>query len=377
MKTNFKNIAPTDLRDYAKSFGWQLLDKALADELYVLSHPQYPKRQLVFPINTEVLDYEDSIEISIHKLSEITHKPIAVIFSEISELKDDTLKFRILDTRNENSFIPLSYAVTAINGAKELFLSAACNVLKPQMHHPRLSKIEAWQFLEASRFRHTETGSFVLKVSSPVKSLEFQGNLYDKTIPFVRQATLAINHGLTKLVTAIQSDTLTKLIDEIKKSEKPLISSNLCKAITCFKEEHNDFELFVDFDWARELSISTDISVKKSIKIQKDYFTRIDEVRRELRNFEQKHNKEEVFIGTVEQLAGDIDNEGKRSGEVILNLYQGDDEIIKAKTSLNSEQYIKADKAHMTSGAYIRVKGKLHLGNQPRNLTNVTVFELI
>ena len=81
-------------------------------------------------------------------------------------------------------------------------------------------------------------------------------------------------------------------------------------------------------------------------------------------------------MATVEHLAGEIGEDGLRSGDVILNLYQ-EDEIIKAKTSLNSNQYIEADKAHMTHGTYIKIKGKLHPGNQPRNLTDVSLFELI
>lgn len=81
-------------------------------------------------------------------------------------------------------------------------------------------------------------------------------------------------------------------------------------------------------------------------------------------------------MASVEHLAGEIDDNNLRSGDVILNLYQ-EDEIIKAKTILDAKQYIKADQAHMTAGSYIRVKGKFHPGNQPRNLTDVSLFELI
>lgn len=370
------NVSPINLRDYAKTLGWNLLSRAVDDGLYVLSHPNYAKRQLVFPINSDAPDYEDAVEISLTKLSELSKQSLSSIISGINELRDDTLRFRIVDSRNENSFIPLSYAITAINGTKEIFLAAASSVLKPQAHHPRLSRIEAWQLLDASRFRHTEKGSFVIKVSSPINALEVQGNLFEENIPFVRQTTLVINKGLRKLVTAIQADTLTQLVDKIKSGDVKEISSNLCKAITNFKEEHNNFDLFVDFNWARELPIPEDIKINNTIKVQKDYFNMIDDVRRELRSSEQQKKREDVFMASVEHLAGEIDDNNSRSGDVILNLYQ-EDEIIKAKTILDAKQYIKADEAHMTAGAYIRVKGKLHPGNQPRNLTDVSLFELI
>lgn len=375
MNINFQNIAPTDLRDYAKSLGWELLPEAVADGLYVLFHPKFEKRQLVFPVNSDAPDYIDSIESSLNKLADLTKQPISIVISGLSELKDDTLRFRLVDKRKEENYIPLSYAVTAINGAKEMFLSAACSVLKPQSHHPRLSRIEAWQLIEASRFHHTESGSFVLNVSSPVQAIEIQGNMFDSAVPFVRQTFLTINKGISKLVTAIQADTLTSLVDEIKSADSPEISSNLCKAITNFKEEHNDYDLFLNFNWAG--TIPNILPVKNVIKIQNDYFSRIDDVRRELKNSEQKNSNDEVFMATVENLAGEIGNDGRRSGEVILNLYQGNDEIIRAKTSLDSTLYFEADKAHMTQGAYIRVKGKLNPGNQPRNLSEVSLFELI
>jgi hypothetical protein len=373
----FGKVASADLRDYTKLHGWNFLTEAIKDKLYVASNPQFSKRQINFPIEATAPDYAEAIEITIAKIAELIGKPIASVLSEIQEMKEDTLRFRVIDTRHEESFIPLSYAVSAINGAKELFVSAACSVLKPQAHHPRMNRSEALELIEKSRFRHTEKGSFILKVSSPLKAVDIQANLFsDDTMPFVRQTTLTINKGLNDLVMAIQADTLTILVDEIKKGSNPFVSSNLCKAIANFQEQNDDFDLWVDFNFAGSLALPSNLTIAKEIKVQKDYFSRIDDVRRELRNTEQSKKKEDVFMATVEHLAGEIDGDGLRSGEIILNLYQ-EDEIIKAKTTLNSGQYKEADRAHMTSGAFIKIKGKLHPGNQPRNLTDVALFELI
>lgn len=373
----FSKIASADLRDYSKLHGWNFLTEAIKDKIFVANNAQFEKRQINFPIDATAPDYAEAIQLTITKIAELQRKTTASVLAEIQEFKDDTLRFRIVDTRNETTFIPLSYAVSAINGAKELFVSAACSVLKPQAHHPRMNRSEALELIEKSKFRHTEIGSFILKVSSPLKAVDIQANLFsDETMPFVRQTTLTINKGLNELVMAIHADTLTNLVDDIKEGTNSYISSNLCKAITNFQEEHNDFDLTVDFNFAGSLALPPSLQIVKEIKIQKDYFSRIDDVRRELRNTEQQKKKEDVFMATVEHLAGEISDDGLRSGEIILNLLQ-EDEIIKAKTSLNSEQYIQADKAHMTAGAYIKIKGKLHPGNQPRYLTDVILFELI
>ncbi len=377
MSIQWNKIASADLRDYARTLGWQQQQAAVAEGLYVLSNPLLQKRQLVFPTDADAPDYADAIENTVTKLAEITRQPLQIIIEKLSESKDDTLRFRIIDSKLDEPFLPLSYAVSAINGAKELYLSAASTVLKPQAHHPRLSRREAWQLLDASRFRHTEAGSFVLKVSSPVQALDIQANLFEQSIPFARQTTLTINKGLNQLVNAILADTLTDLVDKIKADDRPEISSNLCNAVMGFKEEHNNVDLFIDFTWASAFPIPADIPVRKLIKIQKDYFSRIDEVKKELRNTEQQKNKEETFMATVEGLYGDIGDDGKRSGDVILNLYQAEEDIIRARITLDAQQYIVADQAHMTVGAYIKVKGKLLPGNQPRNLTEFSQFDVI
>ena len=52
-------------------------------------------------------------------------------------------------------------------------------------------------------------------------------------------------------------------------------------------------------------------------------------------------------------------------------------ESIKVRTALDAAQYALADRAHMTDGAYVRVRGQLRPGRQPRQLVNVKFFELL
>ncbi|PIZ49252.1 MAG: hypothetical protein COY42_04415, partial [Armatimonadetes bacterium CG_4_10_14_0_8_um_filter_66_14] len=110
-----------------------------------------------------------------------------------------------------------------------------------------------------------------------------------------------------------------------------------------------------------------------SIRIQEDYFPRIDEVHRALRPGEEEN--EDTFVGTVERLDGEMQPDGRRAGEVVLALLLPDAETVRARTSLSADQYADADKAHMTDNAYVKVKGRLHPGRQPRSLTDVATFE--
>jgi hypothetical protein len=189
------SVSPTDLRDFAKARGWALLPDGGGDRLYVLQNARFPKRQLVFPMDTTAPDYAEAAILVAGKLAEMENLPMGVLLAQLKELRDGTLRFRITTDRDSEASLPLAFAESILRGTEQLVLSAACTVLKPQAHHPRLVRAEAQQLLEASRFRHTEEGSFVLKVSCPVNALDVQAPLLpDETeAPFVRRATLALS----------------------------------------------------------------------------------------------------------------------------------------------------------------------------------------
>jgi len=373
---NGLTIASTDLRDYAKSRGWVLLPEAVPDRLFVLSNPQFAQRQLVFPIDTTAPDYAEAVMLAVEKLALLEGRPLPAVLRALQELNDDTLRFRI-GTQRDDETLPLAFAGAIVSGAQQLLLAAACTVLKPQSHHPRLSRNEAQQLIEASQFRHTEPGSFVVKVSCPVNALDVQAPLFpgEPDAPFVRRTTLTVKRALRELVTAIEADTLPQLVEAAKGAANPLISSNLCEALTRFEDDALKNSLEVEISWAVSTPPPAGEAALVPIRFQRDYFPRIEEVRRALRSAEQ--HQEDTFIGTVERLDGEIGPDGHRAGEVILALLLTDGETVRARTNLTADQYAAADDAHMTDGAYVKVAGKLHPGRQPRSLTDIASFEKI
>jgi hypothetical protein len=367
-----KIVEPTDLRDYLKAQGWTVLEAAIKDRLYILENKDFPRRQLAYPMDMTAPDYRESLDRVFWKLGDITGQKLENVVTRVQALKDDVLRLRVFFDGNDNS-LPLGFAATLVQNTEKLLKATACTVLRPRMHHPRLSLVEANQFVEKARFQQTENGSFVLKVACPVHSMEIQGNLdIDDT---GAQVTLALQSSLYKLTSAIEADTLDVLVSNLKSQTAPLISSNFCEALSAMHDEVVDNSLDVGFDWSALHAVPQSVS-PRAIKIQRDYFSRIEEVRRELRTQEQ--HDEESFIGTVERLDGAMDESGRRSGDVILALLLPDEgETVRVKVSLSADDYGKADTAHMTNGAYVRVTGRLRPGRQPRQLTDISYFELI
>lgn len=372
-------IPPTDLRDYAKDSGWILIKEAAKDRLYVLTHPRFDRRQLVFPMDTTAPDYSEAVMMVVNKLAALEGRPPQAVFDSLVEVGDDGISFRITAPRRDEWAIPLSFASSMVTGAQQLLLASACTALKPQAHHPRLSRTEAEQLLNTAKFRHTRPGSFILNVSCPVQSLDVQAPLLpneEADAPFVRRTTLALHRSVRELVTAIETDALDELVAASKNGEGQVVSSNLCEALIHFSDETLLNSVEIGIKWASAIPKPKDEPRQSVVRIQHDYFPRIEEVRRELRAKEQPI--EDLFPATVERLNGEMGPDGQRAGEVILRLLTPDgDELVRARANLTADQYKKADEAHMTDGAFVQVAGKLQPGRQPRQLSDITSFDLM
>ncbi|MGP1682592.1 MAG: hypothetical protein ACTS8S_09730 [Giesbergeria sp.] len=371
-----QTITPIDLRDFLKSQGWSVFEQALADRLFVFSNPAFARRQLVFPMDLTAPDYTETVDLVLGKISELMEISRGSLMARLLAIRDDVLRIRVFNGANSYD-VPLSFASSLITNAEKLLKAAACTVLRPRAHHPRLALSEANQLIEKSRFGQTERGSYVVKVSCPLNALEVQGclELNDSDAPFVRQVTLSLNQALQQLTSAIEADSIDSLVQSIRTSVSPLVSSNLCEALSGMHDDQMDNSLDLSFDWSvlRHLPPQTRI---QPIRIQRDYFARVEEIRRELRSVERE--QQDSFIGTVERLDGEMGDDGRRSGVVVLAILLAEEgESVRTRTVLTPEQYAIADEAHMTNGAYVRVTGKLRPGRQPRQLTGITDFSIV
>lgn len=373
---HLQDIDPTNLRDYLKSIGWQVVEAALDDDLYLLRSKSNEGRELVFPTQKSAPDYLDAVSIVFEKLQSISGIKADNLATRVAAVKDDVLRLRIHSDAHNDS-LSLDFAANFLKNTEKLFKAAACTVLRPRANHPRLTLSEATQLVEKTRFGQTESGSFILNVSCPIYAMDVQGTLQlsDDDAPFVRQVFSAIHESMERLVRAIKADTLEALVAETRETETPLISSNFCEALAAMQDERTYNAVDALFSWSH-LRPRADDRSSKPIAFQRDYFSRIEELRRELRAVED--NEIEVYIGTVERLEGEMGSDGKRSGNVVLSLLlPEEEETVRARVILKASDYEVADKAHMTNGAYVRIKGRLLPGRQPRQLADFSEFEML
>lgn len=368
-------ISPENVQRYLKARGWHWRREALsARGLYWFENSNFSPRQITFLDDEKAPDYIDSLHLALLKLAEAEGTTLSYLQNSIQEAGDDTLQFRLFGDRVHSESLPFAFFTDALNGAREMLLSAAHSVLAPRLSHPRLGRREALEFLNSTGFGQTAPGSFVFKLTCPVaETLSLFPTGFDA--PFARRATLAVNSALHALSEGLRYDTLAELVNSEQNREQPLLSANFCEALTRLQDEKLENALDISFSWAVTVPAPEQLIKESRVLFDKDDFKRIAEVGTALRMVEGA--KDDLFLATVESLNGIMGRDGRRFGEVIFRLFLSEEDApIRAKAELSPDLYAQADKAHMTDGAHVLFHAKLHPGRQPRRLTDIEGVEV-
>ena len=371
-------ISQADLGSYIRAQGWVQDSAAYQKGLMLFNHPVLAPAQLLYPQNRTADDYGEALASVIRKLSRLNAKSEVEIIGDIARVDDDTFRFRMFKGFDESA-IPLSLALSAIKGAEQAFLSAACTVHNPRTHHLRMRKTALHtQFFDDAKFNHTERGSFILNISCPVKVTSEDpvtnlfGTEHDEKVTMARRTTAALFEGINELVKAVDSGKESQLVQDSMVSEQPVVSSNLAASLQYFTDPRirNDFEMKVE--WAPSMLYKN--MRNSSVIVPHEYFATIRRIGEAL--VPNREEESQLYVGTVETLDGEW-TEGARDGDVILSLKDWDsEEEITAKAYLSKEDYLIAVQAHLTKDAKIQIRGKLRPGNRPRLLEGAHDFRI-
>jgi hypothetical protein len=370
--TLVNSISSKAFRDAVQYLGWKPSNDYDTEKFYVFANPNFPKRQLRVPISESAPDYDDAVNIALTKLAEMTHLSSEMLRDRIYRTTEDMISYRTLQPNSDA--IPFSFALAIMNSAKDLLLTAAHSVVKPQLYHQRLNRAEPLELLRKTNFRHTQTGSFILNVSTPLSAVETDVSpdpyLFE-TPSMVRQTTRLIYNSLDRLLDAIETNTVEKTLAENK--EQPLLSANFCKALLGLQDDDVQSDVEILIDWA---AANPEPRTPKPLRIQKKHFPIIEFISKDLAP-SQISSVPKLYIGTVERLDGyDIQN-GLREGDVILSLIDLEEgKPIKVKVTLNVEHYAIATTAHNPT-QFVILEGIMRDGRQQRRLTDISLFELV
>lgn len=186
-----KRIDPVAAKDYAKAKGWVALETSRP--MYLLNHPKYHLRQIQIPLASDTSDFGEAMLDFAQRLQSIEERSIEQILEDLIEPNSDVLRERVISSATENGAIPLDESISMLEGARKALLATACSMLEPRLHHPRMSRQAAQQFVKSCLIGQTERGSFILKMICPLYSLDAQASfLMDGEEPFARKVTRSV-----------------------------------------------------------------------------------------------------------------------------------------------------------------------------------------
>lgn len=363
-----RSTSPQSIRDYAKANGWEAVrDAPLKGRFYLFRNTSEPLRQLIIPMDAQTREYPEMILDVAERISLMEKRPVEAVLNDLLLPNADILRFRLVEAEAAPDSIPLQDGINLLEGAKKALLAAACSVVSPQSHHPRMSRIEAEQLLGECKLGQTERGSYVVKIACPLDAVDPSMLGLEEIEPFVRRTTKLLLASAKRITDAIERDEVEKLYDDIP--GQPVISSNLCDALLTMQAE-NRSSLSISAKWASTRPKPGETELPQEIQFNADYFPVVADIYEKLRP--SGEDKESVFVATVETLNGDLGQDGKRAGDVGLWVFH-EEETIPARVMLNAAEYEIADQAHM-AGELVVFKGLLHRGRRIHKITNVEGF---
>jgi len=374
------DVSAIDIRDYALSNNWELVKDALKDGLFVLNSPFGDFSQLIIPKDDSDSLFPEMAQISIERLANLYKFSIHKIIEDIREVNDDVICLRYFSENKNVNSISFEEAFGAIEATRQMLLSATSSIVSPALFHPKLNRSEAQDLIKKTRFRHTEEGSFILKISHPCEIITSQeNNLFNETElekPISRSAFELINSSSIKIIDAIESNSINALFEEEQESQKPTLSYNFCESLSHLYDNEREIPFQLIFNWSKA-SINKIPKPKYENKVLFPYSSKNKIT--ELTNYftpKRESLKNEKFYGTVDSLDGAVGEDGKRSGSVTLTILHEND-TFKTKVNLPSNWYDIAVDAHKKGGAYVQIVGDLKRGKRSHSIENVTSFNVM
>lgn len=374
---NRVDVTAFEIRDFARSLGWNIVREAVLDGLFVLNSPDKDGTQLIFPKETSDDKFDEAATVTINRLAEFYKTDYIRILECIREVYDDVFYLRYYSDVKNINFLLFENALKTIEAARQIILSAASSVVHPSIYHPKLTRTEPLELIRKTKFRHTQEGSFVLKISCPIELQSGGVHLFgeDYSTPFGRKTFSLINESALELLNTIESNNEERFIEEQLKSENPIISYNFCDAMSNMFDENVGLPFELLFNWSRHsLNKIPTPKLNQRVRYQYEYKNKIDDIKVYFKS--ESLPLKETFIATVESLNGDTGEDGRRFGDVRLNILIGSS-VVTAKVTLNAEQYLIAHESHITQGSYIMVSGTLLPGKLVRVLDSITDFKII
>ncbi len=365
-------VSPQDARLYALAHGWVRVP-GTNGRIALFKRADSDLDQLIIPLQADAPDYARRIVDVVSNLSDLEKRRPEEILNDLLMPEVDIVRYRLVSPDTDKGDMSLVGGFRMLDGARRSLLAAACSVVAPVRYHPRMSRTEALELLDACRLLQTERGSFTVAIACPLRSGEEQRPLFEpQAASFARRTTDMLMASVYRLVLAIEADDLSSITNA--QAGPPAISANLCDALLEMKPPDSKSQLIISVSWASVSPQPGTSGIPHTVALQSDYFPIIEDAYRILRP--SPVPAESLFVGYVDTLNGKPGPDGRMQGETRFVLVHEEEEIIRARSDLGPADYQKAVQAH-GAAQIVKFKGILHMGRRVHQIAHVQQFEIL
>lgn len=354
-------IKPQQVRGYALAKGWQRVP-GVNGEIALFNRPGGGWEQLIVPMNETLDDYARRLREVVENLAELESRPAAEVLNDLIAPDADILRYRVASPVTGRGSIPLLEGLRLLDGAKRSILASACTVVNPLPHHPRMSRTEAQQLLNACHLGQSERGSYGVSILCPLQAVEQSSG----SVPFARRTVSNLMRSLFRMVAAIEADLVPDLFKPLE--NEPVLSANLCEALLMMQPGKEDSFLDIHVSWATTLQ--PQVARPIGVRFKHEYFPIIEGISKRLRPAQAPAAS--LFVGNVDNLSGEPGADGRMQGEATLAVMY-EEQMQMVRVDLPPDAWLTAHQALGTHGI-VKFRGVLHRGTRTHRVTGISEF---
>ena len=375
------NIRYQYLEAYLRANDWKHENTKSSDYALYSLNEEY---SVLVPLKISYSDYAERIVDALHALAEAERRDAIAILYDIQGIRSDRTRWDLEHPSLVDGGLDLISSIEFLEGARKAIHSLACSAIDPKPVHPRLQKAQADAFISRCRLNRSEPGSFIayidcpLDYNQPVNSA-IQSKLFGTEVPdsFSRIVTVSLVNSLNEFRQAELIGNTNKIVEHALSGST--ISTNLCDALLEMKSFDGPVNLNLSVKWGvddRLEPLSRGIDSKlygetTSFELSASTFEVINEVSERLTPVLSPTIRE--YVCYVDTLKGKPNNEERMCGVIEVS-FVFNDRLLRAKISLDPDQYQKAVDAHRAYRSVL-VRGRLVQGTRLHEIVELSTFE--
>lgn len=355
-------VSPSALSAYARAAGWAK-EEPYGDHSDVYVSGEAP--EIVIPRTQRLGDYADVVSRLIEIFAEAAETDALSLYRDLVTADRDVVRVKAAP-EGTNGAVTLDDGVSLITGARDMVLAAACSLREPRPFYRARANREAVDYMRRVHLGHTERGSYVVTLLTPVVPLPMrQASSLDAETddPLVDRR---VTRRLIEAVTAAQKATeRTSGGDPHAFSEamEHGASANLCDAVATLIKPFGGID--VSLTWALTYPMPVP---RETIRFGASDAPILREAARSLRELKPTRLQEQPkadmrLTGRIQRLTRD---NLETDGTITLRThFEGS--AVSIEAALSRPDYDWAIQAHK-SNAVVVIRGNLEQSDGRRRL---------